>query len=186
MVLDILGSTQLDFLGSGPHETPGIRIAFGRVVMRPLKAGMQLRVAFGDRSGVLQFSDAESVAALEVRRLHAQGMNPESEPNHMVAELFAAVGNLSWNEGSPPASIRLAPASPLRFNAQATVGPLPTKEVPQWTKPKALDLGRPTLGSHGSRSAIGTDSSLGIDQNGRTSAEGNPFSWPASGIPRGV
>jgi hypothetical protein len=140
VVLEILGGTQLDFLGSSTQETPGIRIAFGRVVMRPPgKAGMQLRVAFGDRSGMLQFNDAESVAALEVRRTHMPGMNPETEPTHMVAELFAALGNLSWSEGTPPTSIHLAPASRLRLDAQSTVGPLPTKEIPQWTKPELLN-----------------------------------------------
>ena len=140
VVLEVLGGTQLEFLGSSPQETPGIRIAFGRVVMRPSgKAGVQLRVAFGERSGMLQFSDAESVAALEVRRRHEAGMNPESEPTRMVAELFAASGSLSWNEASPAANIHLASASRLRLDAQSTVGPLPTQEIPVWTKLEALN-----------------------------------------------
>jgi hypothetical protein len=65
-------------------------------------------------------------------------MNPETEPTHIVGELFAAFGNLSWSEGSPPTSIHLAAASRLRLDGAATVGPLPTQEIPQWTKAEAL------------------------------------------------
>ncbi len=140
VVLDILGGTQLDILGGGPQAAPGIRITFGRVVVRPLtKAGVQIRVVFGGRSGMLQFNDAESAAALEVRRTHMPGVDPEHEPIQMDGELFAASGALSWNEGSPPTSIPLAPSSRLRLEGQSTVGPFPNQEVPQWTNADAMN-----------------------------------------------
>ncbi len=78
VTVDILGGTQVELLGSTPQEPPGIRVRFGRVVMMPLaKAGSRLRLRFGDRGGEIAFNDAESVAAMEVRRVHLPGTNPE-------------------------------------------------------------------------------------------------------------
>ena len=99
VTLEILGGTQLELLASGPQELPGIRVLYGRVVMMPLaQPGSRLRVAFGDRSGVITFSDAESVAALEVRRVHVPGTNPEAGPPHVVADLYASTGSIVWDE----------------------------------------------------------------------------------------
>ena len=77
VTLEILGGTEVDLLSSNPPEMPGIGIRYGRVVMMPLaKAGSRLRVMFGDRGGLITFPDAESVAALEVRR----STRPERTP----------------------------------------------------------------------------------------------------------
>ena len=78
--LDIVGGSQVELLASSLQEPPGIRVLFGRVVMMPLaKAGPRLRVKFGDRGGDVVFSDAELVAALEVRRVHLRH-EPRNRP----------------------------------------------------------------------------------------------------------
>ena len=102
VTLEILGGTRLELLGTAPPLPPGIRVHYGRVVLMPLgKAGSKLRVAFGDRTGTITFVDAESVAALDVRRLRLPGTNPETEPPRIAATLYAITGAVLWEEKRP-------------------------------------------------------------------------------------
>ena len=77
VTLDILGPARLELLGSSPPLRPASAFVYGRVVLMPLgKAGSQLRVAFGDRTGTITFVDSDSAAALDVRRLRCRGQTP--------------------------------------------------------------------------------------------------------------
>ncbi len=99
VTLDLLGGTQVELLGSGSEELPGLRVIYGRVVMMPLvRAGSRLRIKFGDRSGELAFTDADSQAALEVRRVRVPGTKPEGDSDHITAELYAITGRILWDE----------------------------------------------------------------------------------------
>ena len=136
VTLEILGGTQLDLLAGGPQEFPGIHVWYGRVVLMPLaQPGSRLRVVFGDRSGVVTFSDAESVAALEVRRVRVPGTNPEKGPPHVVADLYASTGSIVWDEpggGEGPKTLPLAAPQWVSFNATLTSEPAISKELPKW------------------------------------------------------
>ena len=136
VTLEILGGTQIELLPSGPQELPGIRIAYGRVVMMPLaQAGSRLRVAFGSRSGVITFSNAESVAALDVRRILVPGTNPEAEPAHVIADLYSSAGGIQWSEsaaGSEAKKLKLSPQQKVQFNVDAISEPIASKEFPRW------------------------------------------------------
>ncbi len=114
VTLEILGGTELELLASTPQEIPGVRVLYGRVVMMPLaRAGSRLRVVFGGRGGVITFPDAESVATLEVRRIHPPGTNPEIGPPHIVADLYASTGGVLWDElGGGPTEKPLRLAAP--------------------------------------------------------------------------
>ena len=60
MAVEILGGTQIELLGSGPQELPGVCVRRGRVVLMPLaKGGTRLRLVLGDRAGVLTFTDPD-------------------------------------------------------------------------------------------------------------------------------
>jgi hypothetical protein len=134
--LDILGGSQVELLASGPREPPGIRVPFGRVVIAPLgKAGSRLRVKFGDRGGEIGFADAESVAAIDVRRIHVPGTNPEGAPDDVVANLYAVTGGVSWAEsgaGQAAEPLQLTPLQRVTFDGQATSPPAAAKELPRW------------------------------------------------------
>ena len=96
----MIGGTRVELLGvRAAKDISGIRVIFGRVVLVPLgKGGTRLRVEFGDHHGTITFVDAESIAALDVHRLHAAGTNPESESPRVTADLFATGGAISWEE----------------------------------------------------------------------------------------
>lgn len=136
VALDILGGTRLDLLPSSLQDPPGVRLHFGRIVMMPLgQAGSRIRVAFGDRSGILTFANADSVAAVEVRRLHKPGTNPETVPPHIIAKLYASTSNVRWEEsvgGEPAKAIQLQAPQWVSFNAALTSEPAASKELPLW------------------------------------------------------
>jgi hypothetical protein len=133
VAVEILGGTQIELLGSGPQELPGVCVRRGRVVLMPLaKGGTRLRLVLGDRAGILTFTDPESVAAVEVRRIHAPGTNPETEPARVTAELYATSGNLLWDEGGGKESVQLTPPARLGFDAELTSAPVAVKELPKW------------------------------------------------------
>jgi hypothetical protein len=136
VTLETLGGTQIELLASGPDELPGVRILYGRVVMLPVaKAGAQVRVAFGNRSGVLTFADPEAVAALDVRRIHAPGTDPEAKPPHVVAKLYATTGTLLWEENGGREGrkkLQLLPPQWVSFNGPLTSAPAASKDLPPW------------------------------------------------------
>ncbi len=122
VTLEILGPARVELLGSSRQALPGIRVLYGRVVLMPLgKAGARLQVAFGDHSGTITFADADSIAALDVRRLRAPGTNPESGPSRIAADLYVTTGGISWEEtvdGKGGEPLQLAPLQRLSFDAQ--------------------------------------------------------------------
>jgi len=138
--LEILGGTRLDLLPSSPQDLPGVRIEYGRVGLMPLaQAGSRVRVAFGDRSGVVTFSDAASIASFEVRRLHPPGADPEASPPHIVADLFCTSGGLSWEEpGKTEGPLELKPPQRISFDADLTSAPFAPKEMPKWIEAEPI------------------------------------------------
>jgi len=136
VTMEILGGTQIELLPSSQQELPGIRIIYGRVIMMPLaQAGSKLRIVFGDHTGIITFSNAESIAALEVRRIQAPGTNPEAEPSHMLADLYASFGGIQWTEiaaGVEGKKQLLAPQQKIQFNLDAVSEPIASKEMPRW------------------------------------------------------
>jgi hypothetical protein len=133
VALEILGGTRLDLLGGA---LPGIHILDGRMVLRPLaKAGSQLRVTFGDHTGTLTFVGADATAAFDVRHIHAPGMNPETEPPSVTAELFVTTGAVVWQEtvgGKALAPTALKAAQRVSFEAATTSPPVAIRETPVW------------------------------------------------------
>ena len=142
VTLDILAGTQVDLLGSGPQELPGVRVLFGKLVMMPLaKAGSRLRVQFGDHSGEITFTDPNSLAALDVRRTRAAGANPESGPDRIAADLYAINGGIAWDEivgGKAADTVRLTSGQRMGFEALVTSPPAAAKESLKWVAAKPL------------------------------------------------
>ncbi len=144
VTLEVLGGTELELLASSPAEMPGIAIRYGRVVLMPLaKAGSRLRVIFGNRGGVITFPDAESVAALEVRRIHPPGANPEAGPPHIVADLYASAGGVTWEELGDTKGVktlRLAAPQWVSFNGTLTSAPATSKDLPPWITAERIGM----------------------------------------------
>ncbi|MEN6449237.1 MAG: hypothetical protein ABFC96_01990 [Thermoguttaceae bacterium] len=136
VTVEILGGTRVDLLGTAAPEPPGVRIVYGRVVLMPLaKPGSKLRVAFGDHSGTITFIDADSAAAIDVRRLHAPGTNPETAPGKITATLYAGNGAILWQEstkGKPSEPMRLASLQRMTFEGESAPAPAIARELPRW------------------------------------------------------
>ena len=136
VTLEILGGSRVELLGSSARELPGLRVLYGRVVLMPLgKVGSRMRLAFGDRTGTIAFTDAETVVALDVRRRRVPGTDPENGPARVVADLYATTGGITWREsveGAGGQPLRLAPRQRLSFDAHLTSAPIDAKELPPW------------------------------------------------------
>lgn len=142
VTMEVLGGTRVELLGSSPSELPGIRVRDGRVVLMPLgKVGLQVRVAFGDRSGTITFNDADAVVALDVGRLRVPGSNPEIGLDRIVADLYVATGHIAWRElvdGIFTQPVELAPSQCLSFDAKLTSAPTDVRELPPWIESSAI------------------------------------------------
>ncbi len=97
--LRVLGGTELELLPANAREPAGIKIRFGRIgTMSSANAGTRLRIITGDRSGVITFNDPEAVVAVEVRNIHAPGVNPETETARITADFLVTTGHVLWDE----------------------------------------------------------------------------------------
>lgn len=136
VTLEILGGSHVELLGSSARELPGLRVLYGRVVLMPLgKVGSRMRLAFGDRTGTIAFTDAETVVALDVHRFRVTGTNPENGSARVVADLYVTTGGITWQEsveGAGGQPLRLAPRQRLSFDSHLTSAPIDAKELPPW------------------------------------------------------
>jgi hypothetical protein len=140
--LEILSGTRVELLGGGPKGVPGVRVLYGRVVLRPLAKDKSLRVAFGDRSGVVTFADADSVVAFEAKRVRIPGSNPEGDPPNIAADLYVVTGSASWDEtvgGKRGPPTQLLPLQRMNFYAQTTYPPATVKNLPAWITGEPTD-----------------------------------------------
>ncbi|MCE5303851.1 MAG: hypothetical protein LLF97_12195 [Planctomycetaceae bacterium] len=133
VTLEILGGTRLELLPGREQDPPGIRVAFGRVVMSPLsRADTRVRVAFGNRIGVLTFSDVKAVAAIDVRRRVPPDSDPTSDSLPVTADLYISSGNVLWHESAPETKdLTLKAPQWVEFDAGQTSAPA-AKNPPNW------------------------------------------------------
>jgi hypothetical protein len=130
--LSMLGGTELELLPSNEKDPAGLKIRFGRIVTMPVaNAGSKLRIVIGERSGTITFDDPEAVVALEVRRIHAPGANPETEPARIRSEFFITTGHVLWDEKDQKT---LELSGPARFVIENQSPPIlgTSKDFPKW------------------------------------------------------
>lgn len=130
IVMESVGATLMKLDGFDMQDTPGIAVDYGRVLLLTVgKAGNRIRLHFGERHGVLTFGDAESTAAVEVRRTPVAGADPETTPGAITAELYATSGKLIWKEDMAEKEL----AAPARQSLTDFGATEDTKiELPQW------------------------------------------------------
>ena len=138
--VEMLSGTRIELLPEDPQGQPGFEITYGRVVMKPLaQAGVRVRLVGGGHSGTLELSQVDSIAAMEVRRFHDPGTDPETQPSHASAELYVARGTAIWAEDGDKKPVELAgpvqwrldepPPSDLPVDDGSKVA---TMEMPKW------------------------------------------------------
>ena len=126
VMVEILGGSRVELLGSGPAEPPGIRLLYGRLVLMPLgRAGTALRLAFGERTMARSRSWIPIPPALDVRLIHAPGTSPEGSAAVVTADLYVPAGSLlghSRREGAADAEILRSPGFPGQDRLAAGAG----------------------------------------------------------------
>ena len=129
----LINGTRIELLPDNSQDQPGVDIDFGRVVIKPLaQAGARLRVVVGSHTGTITLTSVESIAGLEVTRVHEPGKDPEKVLSHALTKLYIAHGGTVWEEGDGKPVRLVAPAELLLDGAAADTPPSAVKDLPKW------------------------------------------------------
>jgi hypothetical protein len=138
--LELINGTRVELLPENAQGPPGVDIDFGRVVIKPLaQNGARLRVVVGSHSGTLTLTNVDSIAGLEVTRVHDPGTDPEKVFSHALTKLYVARGGAIWEEGKDKTPVQLSAPAELMLDGTAADSPSAIKPglsseypVPKW------------------------------------------------------
>jgi len=157
LTLRLLGGTEIELLPGDAQMPMGINVLFGRAVLVPLaNPGSRLRVAIGERAGVITFAQAEAVAALEVTPVRSPGTDPEKVPSQLNATLVAVSGELTWEQPGLEKPLKLSAPAQVTFQGPAVVGPA-AAELPKW-------INAETLSALDARASVAVEQALQSDR----------------------
>jgi hypothetical protein len=133
----LANETSLQLRAPDARGVPGLAIEYGRALLStPGKAGVQIGLQFGGRSGIATFGNADSVLAVEVRRYRQPGSDPESETAHTIVNLWTINGQIGWEESGQMATID---AGHMRLLVDQQPGRTDVAgELPEWIISRSL------------------------------------------------
>ncbi len=137
--IELFNGTRIELLQSAPTTPLGIGIDFGRMVVKQPQAqsGARLRIVAGAHTGILTLGSVESVAAVEVTRIHDPGTDPEKVLSHALTKLYVARGGATWEEGDKPPAQLTAPAVYSLDGTKADAAS--STDVPKWITSNTID-----------------------------------------------
>ena len=129
-VLEQVGPALISLEGTDANNVPTVSVGYGRLLMLPVgKLGTRVRLHFGDRQGLITLGDADSVVAIDVRRMLPIGADPEAAPGIIAADLYATSGQVNWEENGVSKEAR----APGRLQlTDIAVQETKEGELPQW------------------------------------------------------
>ena len=131
--LELVNGTRIELLPDNAQGQRGVAIDFGCVVITPsAQPGDHLRVVVGSHSGSITLPSMESIAGLEVTRVHDPGEDPEKVLSHARTTLYVAHGAAVWQEGDKPPARLTAPAELVLDGAEAETPLSGVKGMPKW------------------------------------------------------
>jgi len=162
VTIELIGGTEIEMLPVDAEGTAGLKIVFGRAILRTAgKANVRLRLQVGPQTGVITFVDPESAAAVEVTRLLIPGTNPATEPAALATYVYAATGQLLWDEADRE-TVAIGARQCLALTGQAAAAPVAVEQFPAWVTSVSLsvwdNLASPVL-----ERAIGPDRSADLN-----------------------
>lgn len=145
----LTSEVQMIFLGEGEFEfealtaeTPaGVSIHHGRLLM--FTGGdtnvHQIELSLGARHGMLTFSDADAVAAIEMKYFAEPGIDPAQQPAFQVCQLIPQKGLIQWQEVSeqgilPPIDLSEGQIYAFVGDTPGQIGVL--EKPPAWVDPR--------------------------------------------------
>lgn len=136
----LVEGAELELLPADPDGTPGLALQHGRLVVEaPEQAPSRLRLAVADRVGTITFQDADSRLGVELTRALASNDDPETQPAPVVANLYAASGQILWQEqrDNEPTAV----AAPVRLAlSEQPPQAVPVQKFPNWIVPPTMSL----------------------------------------------
>jgi hypothetical protein len=133
VTVQLMGGTQLELLPTNPQGIPGLRIRYGRVVVRAVgEAKARLRLEVGPRVGTITLKNAESSLGIALSQTRVPGADPEKAPGSLVADLYALNGDFAWEEGDGKAPVVLAAPAVLRVDSGSPREAGVVTDPPKW------------------------------------------------------
>ncbi len=135
--LQLLGETEIELLPVAPPQPVGLDVRFGRVTIKPLAdAGTQVRLSFGDRTGIITFADADSKVVVQVVPLQVPGEDPETARRTMAVDLYvlsdAQPGRIFWHEEGMQEPLRIESGNHLLLNRPGSYPVVAVENLPKW------------------------------------------------------
>ena len=89
--LELVNGTRIELLPDNSQGLPGVEIDFGCLVIKSSgQEGARLRVGIGSHSGTIRLNGGDSIAGLEVTRVHDPGKDPQKVSSHPLTKLYVA------------------------------------------------------------------------------------------------
>jgi hypothetical protein len=128
----LIDGTLVGLLPPDAQGSAGLAIEYGRIMLKAEEAGgARLRLQLGERTGLVSFPDAESTLAIDARRERVPGADPETQPGPLVADLYAASGKISWQEGMGQEPVVLDAPTRRAWGERPTESN-PAQQFPKW------------------------------------------------------
>lgn len=136
----LLGETRVGLLAPAGEQPSGIAVDFGRLVFGPSEErASAIRLAVGDRWGVVSLDSGGSVAGVEVLPVREPGVNPETGPRAVQAILYCAAGRVAWQPAGAPQAVALTAPASLDLGAPIGEGLVAGEPYPAWIAGVELD-----------------------------------------------
>ena len=136
MELKMVGGAKIESLRRTPDSPLVLKVDYGRLTLTPTGTMSDIDLVFGQRKATLHFSDGESFVALDVRRLHKEGVDPQQEPDLYFVQLYVPSGQVVWEEEGRETPV----AAPTRASILGTDPPttVVAKDFPKWINAEPL------------------------------------------------
>ena len=136
VTVQLSGGAAVVLEGPDAEGLPGIKVIDGRVLLMTVaKPEVQLRVAAGDRNGVVAFGRDDSTLAIDVARELPDGADPEKTDAAILVELYLASGEVQWaSPDSGPQKLK----APEHRSLHADPSVRQPGDLPAWIKANEL------------------------------------------------
>jgi hypothetical protein len=136
--ITLSGESSLKLRAPDATNVPHIEFAYGKATIVPVgEMGESVKLEAGGRAGVLVFDDADSSAAIEVRRYLPPGADPFTDSAQVVVQIYCVSGGLNWQE--PDHALVSIPAGQgAWFLDKSDVNVFRVAALPTWTDGRNL------------------------------------------------
>jgi hypothetical protein len=130
--VQMIDGTSVQILTPDAERVPGLAISFGRIKLYAQEAaGTRLRLRLGERTVLVSLQSPDSTLALDARRLVLPGVDPETQPGPVIADLYATAGKIGWQEDPAQPPVTLDPPIRRTWGPQLGAAEV-SQEFPNW------------------------------------------------------